>query len=271
VCRGCQGNVTVRSSQRTSCTSRCCTEASKVFPERQSLFRSPKGILLQPRGDSLGQFRRRQEEQVSAGLYKRLHCNLAAPAKGGDCHAPFLIAWRAGNAIPNCGFDACPDSRIQNSIEVYMETHRIHLVGTAVYLGHAQIKGLSYKTALLNGRWNLGEVGIHIFGALWALPTIGFAAVALALLAGWDWWKPVLVGVTLFSLASQPWIGAMPSWRPLLTWQFWRSFHSAAHGRLVLLRNRRERRSRPDFTLGSLALVANRDARADLTHSQPEI
>jgi len=76
----------------------------------------------------------------------------------------------------------------------------IHLMGTAVYVRHAQIKGLTYKTTLLNGRWDLGEGGIRIFGGLWVLPAIGFVAAALALLAGWEWWKPVLVGVTLLSL-----------------------------------------------------------------------
>jgi hypothetical protein len=77
----------------------------------------------------------------------------------------------------------------------------IHLMGTAVYVSHAQINGLTYKTTLLNGRWELGEDGIRIFGALWVLPAIGFVVVALALLVGWDWWKPVLVAVTLLSLA----------------------------------------------------------------------
>ena len=72
----------------------------------------------------------------------------------------------------------------------------IHLMGTAVYARHAQIKGLTYKTTLLNGRWDLGEEGIRVFGALWVLPAIGFVAAALALLAGLEWWKPVLVGVT---------------------------------------------------------------------------
>ena len=33
------------------------------------------------------------------------------------------------------------------------------------------------------------------------LPAIGFVTAALALLAGCEWWKPVLVGVTLLSLA----------------------------------------------------------------------
>jgi hypothetical protein len=42
----------------------------------------------------------------------------------------------------------------------------VHLMGTAVYARHAQIKGLTYKTTLLNGRWDLGEGGIRIFGGL---------------------------------------------------------------------------------------------------------
>lgn len=32
------------------------------------------------------------------------------------------------------------------------------------------------------------------------MAAIGFVAAAVALLAGWGWWQPVLVGVTLFSL-----------------------------------------------------------------------
>ncbi len=102
----------------------------------------------------------------------------------------------------------------------------IHLMGTAVYARHAQIKGLTYKTALLNGRWDLGEEGIRIFSALWVLPAIGFVAAALALLAGWVWWKPVLVGVTLLSLVltALDWSNAFMG--PLLTSQFWLSFYS---------------------------------------------
>jgi hypothetical protein len=76
----------------------------------------------------------------------------------------------------------------------------IHLLGTALYARHAEIKGLSYKTTLFGGRWDFGERGIRVFGGLWVLPAVGFVASGLALLAGWGWWKPVLVGVTLISL-----------------------------------------------------------------------
>jgi len=76
----------------------------------------------------------------------------------------------------------------------------IHLTGTAVYMKLAEIQGLSYKTTLVGGRWDLGERGIRVFGALWTLPAVGFVVSEVALLAGWVWWQPLLVAVALFSL-----------------------------------------------------------------------
>jgi hypothetical protein len=76
----------------------------------------------------------------------------------------------------------------------------VHLMGTAVYMKLAEIEGLTYKTTLLGGRWDLGEGGIGVFGVLWAVAAVGFVIAAVAWLVGWGWWQPVLVGVTLFSL-----------------------------------------------------------------------
>lgn len=76
----------------------------------------------------------------------------------------------------------------------------VHLMGTVVYTKLGVVKGFSYKTTLLGGRWDLGENGMGVFGALWAVVAVGFLVAAVALLASWSWWKPVLIGVTLFSL-----------------------------------------------------------------------
>ncbi|MBA2243494.1 MAG: ABC transporter permease [Gemmatimonadetes bacterium] len=76
----------------------------------------------------------------------------------------------------------------------------IHLLGTASYLRLAEIQGLPFKTTLLGGHWNLGESGIWIYGALWALAALGFWAAAAGWLAGWGGWQGLLVGVALFSL-----------------------------------------------------------------------
>lgn len=76
----------------------------------------------------------------------------------------------------------------------------IHLMGTVVYMQWGTIEGLTYKTTLLFGAWPVGEVGMRVFGVLWLLPAVGFVACAVALIAGWTWWRPLLIGITLLSL-----------------------------------------------------------------------
>jgi hypothetical protein len=77
----------------------------------------------------------------------------------------------------------------------------IHLMGTVTYMKLGTVQGLTYKTTLLGGRWDLGEGGISVYGALWAAAAIGFVVAAIALLAGWGWYRPVLMGVAVFSFA----------------------------------------------------------------------
>ena len=76
----------------------------------------------------------------------------------------------------------------------------IHLIGPTVYMKLGQVEEIAYKTTLLGGRWEVGERGIWMFGALWIVPAVGFILAAVAILAGWGWWQPLLIGVTLFSL-----------------------------------------------------------------------
>jgi hypothetical protein len=76
----------------------------------------------------------------------------------------------------------------------------VHLMGTAAYLKMGEIEGMSYKTTLLGGHWDLGETGIAVVGVLWAAAALGFIAAALAMAAGWRLARPALLGVTLFSL-----------------------------------------------------------------------
>ena len=45
----------------------------------------------------------------------------------------------------------------------------VHLIGPVLYLRLAEIKGFTYKTTLLGGRWELGSAGIGVFGGLWVL------------------------------------------------------------------------------------------------------
>ena len=76
----------------------------------------------------------------------------------------------------------------------------VHLMGTTVYMKLGTIEGLPYKTTLLGGRWDLGERGMRLFGALWVLPALGFVLGGAALLVGQAMWVPIVVVTTLLSL-----------------------------------------------------------------------
>lgn len=76
----------------------------------------------------------------------------------------------------------------------------IHLMGAATYLRLAEIEQLPYKTTVLGGRWDLGSSGTTFFGILWAVAAAGFVLTAIALFGNWDWWRSLLIAVTLFSL-----------------------------------------------------------------------
>ena len=105
----------------------------------------------------------------------------------------------------------------------------IHLMGTTVYMKLGSLEGFPYKTAILNGRIDLGENGIYIFGVVWALAAIGFVVTAVGLVAQWKWNQSLLVGVSIFSLGltGLDWViastGAIVNIAILaIVWALWR-------------------------------------------------
>jgi hypothetical protein len=60
----------------------------------------------------------------------------------------------------------------------------ILLTGHALYKSLSEFEGFSYKTILLGRRWDLGNNGMRICGAVWVVPAAGFIIGAVALLAG---------------------------------------------------------------------------------------
>ena len=76
----------------------------------------------------------------------------------------------------------------------------IHLMGIVTYLRLGVVEGMTYKTTLLNGRWDVGQTGIAVFGILWAVSAAGFIVSAIGLSAGWTWAQPMLISVTILSL-----------------------------------------------------------------------
>ncbi len=76
----------------------------------------------------------------------------------------------------------------------------VHLLGTVVYLELADVAEFPYKTTLLGGAVNGGDMGMRAFGVLWAVAAIGFVAAAGAVVIDWDHWPLVVGAVTVFSL-----------------------------------------------------------------------
>lgn len=83
---------------------------------------------------------------------------------------------------------------------IFLGHGMVHLLGTAVYLELADIAEFPYKTTLLGSAVNVGDMGMRVFGVLWAVAAIGFVAAAGVLVTNWEHW-PLLVGaVAVFSL-----------------------------------------------------------------------
>jgi len=61
----------------------------------------------------------------------------------------------------------------------------VHLLGTVAYLRIAQIPELPYKTALLGGRLEVGDLGMALFGVAWGVVGVAFVALATASWTGW--------------------------------------------------------------------------------------
>lgn len=76
----------------------------------------------------------------------------------------------------------------------------IHLIGFNVYSLRLVTPGITYKTTLLNGAWDVGAAGIFTYGLLWVLPIVGFVVAGIGLLLQTTWWRPVMLTVSLFSL-----------------------------------------------------------------------
>ncbi|ELY57058.1 hypothetical protein [Natronolimnohabitans innermongolicus] len=76
----------------------------------------------------------------------------------------------------------------------------IHFLGIGVYFELLEMADLPYKTTLLGGVVDVGDVGIRVFAGLTAVAGVGFVASAVALVTGWRYWRELLLAVTVFSL-----------------------------------------------------------------------
>ena len=86
------------------------------------------------------------------------------------------------------------------ALAVLMAVHGFaHLVGFAGAWRLAP-DGIPYKTTMLAGHVDLGDIGIRAVGVLWLGLALGFAITAVGIIGDRSWWPTVAVGVTLASL-----------------------------------------------------------------------
>jgi hypothetical protein len=66
---------------------------------------------------------------------------------------------------------------------IFLITHGVaDLVGFITYWKIASIEDMPYKTTLLSGLLDVGEVGIRIVGILWLLAGLAFAMVGVGII-----------------------------------------------------------------------------------------
>ena len=77
----------------------------------------------------------------------------------------------------------------------------VHLIGVVVYWQLAEVEDFpAYKTTLLNGRLEIGDLGMRIYGLSWLIAALGFVIAAVGMVFRLDWWMPVLFAASIFSL-----------------------------------------------------------------------
>ena len=75
----------------------------------------------------------------------------------------------------------------------------VHLMGFFAYWPLMVIPDLAYKTTILGGQMDLGVLGMRAFSILWLIPSLGFLAIAAAMIRRWPRWQSVLLTITLIS------------------------------------------------------------------------
>ncbi|MGE5926622.1 MAG: ABC transporter permease [Gemmatimonadota bacterium] len=85
------------------------------------------------------------------------------------------------------------------ALAVFLALHGFaHFVGFAGSFGLAE--SIPYKTTILGGTVDLGDMGIRAFGALWLLAGGAFLVASAAAMTNQEWWLKALLAAATFSL-----------------------------------------------------------------------
>lgn len=90
---------------------------------------------------------------------------------------------------------------IRIAVGLYLVVHGFaHLVGFVVPWKIATLEEEPYKTTLICGTIEVGDVGIRIVGFLWLAVAVAFFAAALGSFMLQAWWRPLTFYLSIVSL-----------------------------------------------------------------------
>jgi hypothetical protein len=76
----------------------------------------------------------------------------------------------------------------------------IHLIGFVVPWQVVAVEGFPYRTTVLDGTADLGEIGVRVVGVIWLVCAIGFIVAAVGLLRRTTWALPLTAILAIVSL-----------------------------------------------------------------------
>lgn len=83
-----------------------------------------------------------------------------------------------------------------------MALHGIaHVVGFVGSWQLGESSNIPYKTTLLNGKLDVGDVGIRVVGVFWLVTALAFAVASLGAIAERGSWVPTALVIAIFSMA----------------------------------------------------------------------
>ena len=78
----------------------------------------------------------------------------------------------------------------------------IHLIGFVVPWQLTAVAGSPYRTTVLDGTADLGEIGVRLVGVLWLACAIGFVVAAVGIVRRSTWALPITAILAIVSLMA---------------------------------------------------------------------
>jgi hypothetical protein len=86
------------------------------------------------------------------------------------------------------------------AVGIYLLVHGFcHFVGFVVPWKIITTKEEPYKTTLLAGAVDVGDLGIRAVGILWLLAGLAIMTAGIGAFAAWPWWRPATLALALAS------------------------------------------------------------------------